>query len=682
MKVTPRLFRHLKSIPICLLSIFAISCNTEKEQPYLMGHGFGINSATLLVKDLEAAKAYYKDTLGFDVSENAQKSAFGGSGAYAISLPDMSVLELLSPIDSLPDDEKPNFITSYLQNNEGVRTYSLSSSSADSTASWLTSQGFQMDSVKSYRTSTETPDGWSWDNGAAEEQRLDFTGLKQSGNYPGFVQYADFNYPQTKRQWKTYYGYGRRYSEHPNGVVGTRAIVIAVQNLDSARMTYQKMGFEEVEGTQSEHEVKFKLIRNQEIHLVAPGSDETVADFLAECGSGVFALRFEVKNLEETHEYLQERLPEEAMTLTDSLKRLVVFNDYAKGVQLEFVQEPEEQGAMALMLRPNDKLDSTAILHASQLYTKYCALCHGDDRQGYANDNAPSLRSHSLLATSEGTNFLRYTIQFGRANTAMGGYIDQRGGPLEYIEIELILKWLYETAGVEEKVEVSRDPIKGDIELGKKLYNTNCAVCHGKNGEGITAPALGNPMLLATATDHFLRYAIAEGRDGTPMIAFKDSLKNDEIDGIVAFLRSRASGWDVPKQDTIPIPKPEDYVLNPNSKSPSFTLKDGKYLPAEQLIKAMQDSLRIVLLDARSEVAWRQMHIPGAIPVPYYEEPENFVKDIPNDSTWVVAYCACPHAASERVVNTLNRNGFKNTAILDEGILIWAQMGYPVRNGN
>lgn len=684
MKTTPLLLGHWTRLLLFIVLLVAISsCISEKEKPYLMGDGYGINNATLLVNDLESARAYYKDTLGFDVPDDNQISPFEGTKGLSIYFPDMSSLEILSLDDSVSDDQKPAFITSFLQRHEGVRAYSLSSSSTDSTVLWLTSQGFQMDSVKSYRTSSEAPDGWSWDDGQPDERRVDFVSLKQTGNMPGFVEWLDHDYKQAKRDWQTYYNYDRRYNEHPNGVIGTAAIIIAVQNLDSASTAYQKLGFEQVELDNSPNLARFKLIRDQEIHLVSPSAeDNELDDILNTRGSGVFAVRYQVKDLQATRKYLQERLPKDAMTLTDSLQRLIVFKEYTKGVQLEFVQEPEEQAAMALMLRPNDKLDSTAILHASALYTKYCALCHGDDRQGYAADNAPSLRSHSLLASSQGSNFLRYTIQFGRANTAMGGYINRRGGPLEYIEIELILKWLYETAGVEEKVEISREQIKGDVDLGKQLYNTNCAVCHGKDGEGITAPALGNPMLLATATDHFLRYAIAEGRDGTPMIAFKDSLNNDELDALTAFLRSRASGWDVPKKDTVSIPKPENYVLNPNSAAPNFTLKEGKYLSAEQLIKAMRDSSRLVLLDARSEVAWRQMHIPGSIPVPYYEEPENFVKDIPNDSTWVVAYCACPHAASERVMNTLRRNGFKNTAILDEGILVWAQLGYPVRNGN
>ena len=166
------------------------------------------------------------------------------------------------------------------------------------------------------------------------------------------------------------------------------------------------------------------------------------------------------------------------------------------------------------------------------------------------------------------------------------------------------------------------------------------------------------------------------------MQAFKEKLSNDEIDAVTAFLRSRASGWDVPKTDTVTIPLPKDYVLNPNNKAPKFTLREGLFVSAEQLHKAMQDSSRMIILDARSEVAWRQTHIPGSIPVPYYEEPENFVGDLPNDSTWIVAYCACPHRASEKVIRTLTRYGYKNTAILDEGILVWAQLGYPVQHGH
>jgi rhodanese-related sulfurtransferase len=103
--------------------------------------------------------------------------------------------------------------------------------------------------------------------------------------------------------------------------------------------------------------------------------------------------------------------------------------------------------------------------------------------------------------------------------------------------------------------------------------------------------------------------------------------------------------------------------------------------PAEQLNEALANNQRMVILDARSTVAWRQTHIPGAVPVPYYEEPDTVMADIPKDDTWIVAYCACPHAASGQVVKKLRDLGYQKTAIMDEGILVWAQMGYPVRSG-
>ncbi len=264
----------------------------------------------------------------------------------------------------------------------------------------------------------------------------------------------------------------------------------------------------------------------------------------------------------------------------------------------------------------------------------------------------------------------------------MAGYLDAQGGPLADIEVELILKWLYEMAAVKEPIALSREPIVGDIEIGANIYNLQCASCHGESGEGRSAPALGNAMTLATATDHFLRYAIAEGRDGTPMKAHKDQLSDKEIDGLVAFLRTRSSGWDIPKPIPVKIPSPEEYILNPDGDNPVFNLKEDKYVSSEKVNEALKNGQRMIILDARSEVAWRQMHIPGAIPVPYYKEPEDFINDIPNDGTQIVVYCACPHAASGRVLSTLRRNGFENTAIIDEGILVWAQLGFPVRSGN
>ncbi|MCE7992329.1 MAG: c-type cytochrome [Roseivirga sp.] len=665
---------------IALLSGIIFTCcePEETKSTFLLGQGTGIGGVTLMVKDLESAIAYYKDSLGFNIRGTAEEGEFPGALANGFRLSDMSSFDLLSLNDSAEESTIPAFIPSFLATGEGVRLFSFSSSSVDSTFVGLSASGYQMDSVRSFRSSAKKPDGWSFDDGAPSAKSLDFDAAVPPAHLPRFIQDVGTNYAERDSDWRTYYVYNRMFNKHPNGVVGISAIRLVVEDLEATQQEYEKMGLELIE--QNEAGARYRISRNQELHLVAAESNQSLSDFLTQKGEGVFALRFEVENLDSTYSYFEKELP--AAALTKTADQLSVLPEYAHGVQLEFIEESYDQGLMVRQLSFRDGLDSIAEIHAGELYTKYCALCHGDDRQGYAADNAPSLRSRSLLATSKNNNFMRYTIQYGRANTAMGGYLNRQGGPMEYIEVELLLEYLYQMAEVEEPIEVSREPVLGDIELGATLYETNCSVCHGANGEGVTAPALGNPMLLATATDHFLRYAIAEGRDGTPMIAFKDSLSSDKIDALTAFLRSRASGWDIPQGDTVAVPKPEEYVLNPDGETPVFELKEGKYVSSEQVNQALEDGKKMIILDARSEVAWRQMHIPGAIPVPYYEDPENFVDDIPNDGTQIVIYCACPHAASGRVQNTLRRQGFKNTAIIDEGILVWAQMGFPVRNGS
>jgi len=85
------------------------------------------------------------------------------------------------------------------------------------------------------------------------------------------------------------------------------------------------------------------------------------------------------------------------------------------------------------------------------------------------------------------------------------------------------------------------------VSPGAAAYARTCAVCHGAEGEGYKAdraPALSNPDFLATASDEFLREAIADGRAGTTMSAWSvergGPLSDAEIGGLVAFMR----GWE------------------------------------------------------------------------------------------------------------------------------------------
>jgi len=149
---------------------------------------------------------------------------------------------------------------------------------------------------------------------------------------------------------------------------------------------------------------------------------------------------------------------------------------------------------------------------AAANYQQYCALCHGEDRQGHVNDHAPSLRSKSLMASGFPWAIL-YATGYGRAGTPMAPFLDEVGGPLDSDELWHLGLWLRQQVDVE-TVELSMEPVKGDVEIGAAVYDDNCAECHGAEGEGITGTALGNPAMLAFTADEFLKYAIVNGRDG------------------------------------------------------------------------------------------------------------------------------------------------------------------------
>ncbi|MCP4246398.1 MAG: cytochrome c, partial [bacterium] len=49
---------------------------------------------------------------------------------------------------------------------------------------------------------------------------------------------------------------------------------------------------------------------------------------------------------------------------------------------------------------------------------------------------------------------------------------------------------------------------------------------------------LNNPVFLGSASDGYLQYAISHGRRGTIMLAFTGNLSDEEIDDLVALIRS------------------------------------------------------------------------------------------------------------------------------------------------
>ncbi len=87
------------------------------------------------------------------------------------------------------------------------------------------------------------------------------------------------------------------------------------------------------------------------------------------------------------------------------------------------------------------------------------------------------------------------------------------------------------------------------IAAGGKLFEQHCATCHGKDGLGSGDPGRAvspSPALLAymvqrpIAVDEYLLWTIADGgkQFDSQMPAYKNTLKQDDIWRIIAFMRA------------------------------------------------------------------------------------------------------------------------------------------------
>ncbi len=103
----------------------------------------------------------------------------------------------------------------------------------------------------------------------------------------------------------------------------------------------------------------------------------------------------------------------------------------------------------------------------------------------------------------------------------------------------------------------SERPIRPkDVKSFDVLWGTNCAGCHGAEGNVGPARAMNDPLYLAWADDTSLRVVIQQGVSGTLMPAFADghggSITDDQIVIIVDEMRHRWAKADKFRGMTLP----------------------------------------------------------------------------------------------------------------------------------
>jgi cytochrome c oxidase cbb3-type subunit 3 len=317
-------------------------------------------------------------------------------------------------------------------------------------------------------------------------------------------------------------------------------------------------------------------------------------------------------------------------------------------------------------------------LSPQETYLALCAPCHAKDAKGGAADHAPSLVNPTFLESAS-DDFLRKSIVLGRPGTSMAAYGKAMGGPLDDAKAEELVRWL---RGQGPALASLAAPGKGDAAAGEKLYVEYCRTCHGDTKTRGEAVHLANVQFQQSATDAFIRYAIDKGRPTTKMPAFGTVMTPQQLDDLVAFVRT--FGGAAQAVGALPAPTgKEPLVLNPSGKDPVWkhlrndpaNSNTPRFVAADELKKALDEKRKLIIIDARPQSEWMRVHIAGAVSIEYFQPSR--LAEVPKD-VWAIAYCACPHHLSGIIVDELIKRGHPNALVLDEGINVWHQKGYPV----
>jgi cytochrome c oxidase cbb3-type subunit 3/ubiquinol-cytochrome c reductase cytochrome c subunit len=323
--------------------------------------------------------------------------------------------------------------------------------------------------------------------------------------------------------------------------------------------------------------------------------------------------------------------------------------------------------------------------HGAELYGRMCSVCHGASGEGYKADQAPAI-GHPAFLGSVTDDYLRTAISNGRRGTTMSAWALVHGGPLSPDDVDALIAFMRRWQRGPRPALNDR-PAVGSADRGGAVFAQECAKCHGVRGQGGQNVGIGNPDLLATASDGFLRFAIEKGRFNTAMPAFGEKLGRSGVEDVLAKLRSfqfvpppaprytppfRQQAFEAPPR---PPPLPLGKVpLNPRGPEPIGFNAWPETTSADVIKGQLDRHARMGLLDARAPSDYTNEHLAGAVSVPFYD-PDPYFDKLPKN-TWLVCYCACPHAESGQLAQKLLAKGFTKVTVLNEGLGFWKSKKY------
>jgi mono/diheme cytochrome c family protein len=223
------------------------------------------------------------------------------------------------------------------------------------------------------------------------------------------------------------------------------------------------------------------------------------------------------------------------------------------------------------------------------IYTQTCSICHGEN--GLGTDEAPALNDPERLNKLNDA-WYRNTIAHGRPAVGMptwgtvlspsqindvvallaawreGNTVSANIPLTRYLSNALFALRQFDRSDAEfflnaaktradsSELEVIREVITlvqenrlfeaeaalitllPPEEMGRALYESNCAPCHGSDGSGGLGPSLRPSSFFRNKSDEEIVAFMLAGRNGTAMEGFEGILTEDELGNVVTLLRA------------------------------------------------------------------------------------------------------------------------------------------------
>ncbi len=190
--------------------------------------------------------------------------------------------------------------------------------------------------------------------------------------------------------------------------------------------------------------------------------------------------------------------------------------------------------------------DQVQLERGARLYADNCAVCHGPNGEGRVGATLakdwPSIRPDIQV---------RSTIENGINNSPMPAWSQKNGGPFSDDEIDALVVFIlsWETGGLR-IIPATATPVprgiitpipgvEGDPNRGAVIYDQNCLVCHGLDGQGRIGATLAKDWP-AVRPDLRIKATISEGIENSPMPAWSQMnggpLEEAEIEDVTSFV--------------------------------------------------------------------------------------------------------------------------------------------------